>query len=66
MANLLKSIKGRFIITLNDCEGVREIFKDFLIVPVSLACTVRGGAGKEVGEVIIMDGKETIENLPLI
>jgi DNA adenine methylase len=65
MAIRLKSIKGRFMISLNDCEGVREIFKDFQFVPVGLTYTVRGGGGKDVGEVIIMDGKGGVGNLPL-
>ncbi|HBF31875.1 DNA adenine methylase [Rhizobium sp.] len=65
MATRLKSIKGRFMISLNDCEGVREIFKDFQFVPVGLTYTVRGGGGKDVGEVIIMDGKGQVGNLPL-
>ncbi|MUO77883.1 DNA adenine methylase [Agrobacterium vitis] len=65
MAERLKSVKGRFIISLNDCEGVREVFKNFQFVTVGLTYTVRGGAGKDVGEVIIMDGKEDVENLPL-
>jgi DNA adenine methylase len=65
MATRLKTIKGRFMISLNDCEGVREIFKDFQFVTVGLTYTVRGGAGKDVGEVIIMDGKEGVGNLPL-
>ncbi|OLP44755.1 DNA adenine methylase [Rhizobium oryziradicis] len=65
MAARLKTIKGRFMISLNDCEGVREIFKDFQFVPVGLTYTVRGGGGKDVGEVIIMDGKSEVGNLPL-
>ncbi|OLP44663.1 DNA adenine methylase [Rhizobium oryziradicis] len=65
MATRLKTIKGRFMISLNDCEGVREIFKDFQFIPVGLTYTVRGGGGKDVGEVIIMDGKSEVGNLPL-
>jgi DNA adenine methylase len=65
MAARLKSIKGRFMISLNDCEGVREIFRDFRLIPVGLTYTVRGGGGKDVGEVIIMDGKSEVGNLPL-
>ncbi|MBB4952784.1 DNA adenine methylase [Agrobacterium vitis] len=65
MAERLKSIKGRFMISLNDCEPVREIFQDFQFVTVGLTYSVRGGAGKEVGEVIIMDTKGDVENLPV-
>ena len=53
------------MISLNDNPGVREVFQRFEIIPVSLLYTIHGGAGKEVGEVIIMDGKEPMPaNLP--
>ncbi len=29
MAKVLKSIQGKFVLSLNDCDAVREIFKDF-------------------------------------
>ncbi|WP_375670527.1 MULTISPECIES: DNA adenine methylase [unclassified Bartonella] len=29
MAKVLKSIQGRFVLSLNDCDAVREIFRDF-------------------------------------
>ena len=65
MAEQLAQIKGRFMISLNDNPGVREVFQRFEIIPVSLLYTIHGGAGKEVGEVIIMDGREPMPaNLP--
>lgn len=66
MADRLTSIKGRFMISLNDTPEVRETFARFPIVPVSLTYSVAGGNGKSVGEVIILDGKEPgIANLPI-
>lgn len=67
MAERLASIKGRFMISLNDTPEVRDIFSRFPMVQVSLTYTIKGGDGKAVGEVIILDGKEpSIQNLPLI
>jgi DNA adenine methylase len=66
MAERLATIKGRFIISLNDCAGVREVFSAFPMISVGLTYTVRGGVGKNVGEVIILDGKDPKPaNLPL-
>lgn len=66
MAERLLSIKGRFIVSLNDCWQVREIFAAYKIVSTSLIYTIAGGAGKEVGEVIILDNKlPTAANLPI-
>jgi len=66
MAERLATIKGRFIISLNDCPGVREVFSAFPMISVGLTYTVRGGTGKDVGEVIILDGKDPKPaNLPL-
>ncbi len=65
MADQLSTIQGRFMISLNDRPEVREIFSAFPIARVDLNYTVAGGVGKEVGEVVIMDGKEpSVLNLP--
>lgn len=66
MSERLATIKGRFLISLNDRPEVREIFSAFRIARVDLTYTIAGGGGKDVGEVVIMDGKEpAIANLPL-
>lgn len=66
MAEHLASIKGRFMISLNDRPEVREIFAAFPITRVDLTYTLAGGGGKEVGEVVILDGKEpSVANVPL-
>lgn len=65
IAEKLGSIKGRFIVSLNDRPEVREIFSSFRICEVPLTYTIAGGEGKPVTEVIIMDRKEpTVANLP--
>jgi DNA adenine methylase len=48
MANLLKNIKGRFLLSINDSPNVRKIFKNFDITMLK----VRGGAGydKYIGQ----------------
>jgi DNA adenine methylase len=63
MAERLSGIKGRFMISLNDTPEVREIFSRYPMCNVSLTYTV--GGVKEVGEVVILDGKSKIDNLPL-
>lgn len=66
MAEHLVTIKGRFMISLNDRPEVRDIFSPFPIGRVDLTDTVAGGGGKDVGEVLILDGKApTVANLPL-
>jgi hypothetical protein len=40
MANLLKNIKGRFLLSINDSPNVRKIFKNFDITMLK----VRGAA----------------------
>ncbi|SMD20335.1 DNA adenine methylase [Rhizobium sp. RU36D] len=66
MAERLAGIQGRFIISLNDCAGVREAFGRYPMAKVGLSYTVRGGSGKDVGEVLIFDREENLPaNLPL-
>ncbi|MGC0054860.1 DNA adenine methylase [Brucella pituitosa] len=65
MADKLSSIKGRFIVSLNDRPEVREVFSSFRICEVPLTYTIAGGDGKPVSEVIIMDNKDpAVVNLP--
>ncbi|QGA58813.1 DNA adenine methylase [Brucella sp. 2280] len=65
MAAHLESIKGRFVLSLNDRPEVREIFGSFRICEVPLTYTIAGGEGKPVSEVIIMDTKEpAVANMP--
>jgi DNA adenine methylase len=53
------------VLSLNDRPEVREIFGAFRIVDAPLTYTIRGGEGKQVREVIVMDRKEpAVPNLP--
>lgn len=64
MAKMLSTIKGRFVLSLNDRPEVREIFADFNVIQVDLNYYV-GGAPKAVKEVVIIDKKEpSITNFP--
>lgn len=58
LAEVLRGIRGRFILSLNDRPEVREIFSGFLIEAVDTVYTV-GGQGRQTaaGEVIIRDNK---------
>ncbi|MBY3342740.1 DNA adenine methylase [Rhizobium laguerreae] len=54
MAQVLASLKGRFILSLNAVQGVYETFADFSIEEVDCTYSVAGGGhGKAVKEVII-------------
>ena len=65
IATRLQTIKGRFVLSLNDRPEVREIFNNFRICDVPLTYTIAGGEGKPVSEVIIMDTKEpAVANMP--
>lgn len=44
LSNKLKSIKGKFLLSLNDSENIREIFKDFNISAIE----VRGKGNNEI------------------
>lgn len=54
LAEQLSGIKGRFLLSLNDTPGVREVFGRFEIEAVETTYTVGSGASaKKVGEVLI-------------
>ena len=56
MAELLKGIKGRFIMSINDTPEIRETFKDFVFSEVGLKYSVGGGANQSAAkELIIMN-----------
>jgi DNA adenine methylase len=57
LASLLRELKGRFILSLNDIPEVRETFANFQIDAVKTTYTIAGGKGaKRAAEVIISDG----------
>ena len=47
MANLLKNIKGRFLLSINDSPNVRKIFKNFDITMLKVQGTA--GYDKDLG-----------------
>lgn len=55
MALLLRRLKGAFILSLNDCEGVRNCFKAFHMMPVQTSYSIakEGHARGVVGELLI-------------
>lgn len=53
MAEQLRGLRGRFILSLNDHPEVRRIFAGFQFRDERLTYTVGAGAAKSVGEVII-------------
>ena len=54
MAGVLRGIKGRFIMSLNDQPEVRSTFKGFKIDQVKTVYRLNGA--KEVAEVLISGG----------
>ncbi|MEP2784239.1 MAG: hypothetical protein ABJO67_13460 [Pseudoruegeria sp.] len=47
MADQLNGIKGRFLLSLNDTEGVREVFAGFWFNEVTATYSIaKGGAGR--------------------
>lgn len=58
MADQLRGIKGRFIVSLNDRPEVRQIFKGFHFQSVETKYSIQGGGNvKAVGEVLISNLK---------
>src|SRR5690606_38440811 len=53
IAERLASVKGRFILSINDVPEVRAIFSAFDIESVDLTYTASGGKGKPVKELIV-------------
>ena len=53
LASLLETLKGRFILSLNDTPGVRETFAAFKIETVKTSYSVNSGSPKPTTEVII-------------
>jgi len=53
MADVLRGLKGKAIVTLNDHPDIRKVFDGFVIESTDIRYTVGGGAGVERREVII-------------
>lgn len=66
MVDLLATIKGQFIVSLNDKPEVREIFSAYNITDVGLTYTIHSGHGTNVKEVIITNYDIALLNQPRI
>ena len=67
MAGILKGIKGKFILSLNDHPEVRKLFKDFQIKPVSVRYSLNNtkGQAKAFPELLISSmSLKNIEKIP--
>jgi len=53
LAERLKGLKGKFILSLNDVPEVRELFRDFSISEVELFYTAQQRAGRRYKELLI-------------
>ena len=53
LAALLDSLKGRFILSLNDTPGVREAFANFQVEAVKTRYSISGTKKHEAAEVLI-------------
>ncbi len=56
LADLLASIQGRFLLSLNDRPEVRECFKAFGVESIETTYSCGSGKGRRVGEVVIRGG----------
>ena len=57
LAGILDSLKGRFIVSLNDRPEVREVFANFQIEAVPTRYSISARANQKVGEVLITNFK---------
>ena len=68
LRDLLRNIKGRFLLSYNDCPEIRELYKDFEIFDFTSTHSMaqRYEAGKEFKELLIAnyDFYERIKNRP--
>jgi DNA adenine methylase len=53
LAQTLRTMKGKAMVTLNDHAAIRELFADFTIESTDIRYTVGGGNGVERSEVVI-------------
>ncbi|RKR03576.1 DNA adenine methylase [Maricaulis maris] len=53
LADRLASIKGRFILSINDRPEIRTLFASFNIETATVNYSISGGAGRPAGELVI-------------
>ena len=54
MADTLKSLKGKFILTINDSKNMRRIFKNFNIKKIKITSTGKQGYGSQERDELII------------
>jgi Site-specific DNA methylase len=60
LAGALAGLKGRFLLSINDCPEIRETFKAFQLEQVDTTYTVRGqGAGTAAKELLVSNGGDS-------
>jgi len=55
LADILKNIKGKFLLSYNDCKLVRELYKDFVIIDINTKYILNGSKPKDAKEVLVMN-----------
>ena len=53
LRDCLSRLEGRVILSINDVPEIREMFSDFVMLPVSLSYSISSGAPTEARELII-------------
>lgn len=53
LADILAGVKGRFVLSINDTEPIRDIFKAFSYVPVSTVYSLGKGNKTQANELVI-------------
>lgn len=56
MAELLRGIRGRFILSINDHPTIRQLFAGFELIDVELNYTTRGGGNPKPARELIITG----------
>lgn len=57
MEERLRTIRGKFILSLNDVPEVRALFRRYNVRPVDLPYTTQKSAGRRYREVLITNFK---------
>jgi DNA adenine methylase len=55
LSNILKNIKGRFLLSLNDSPNIRNIFKNFKIISILVKGSNSENIGKDRKELLILN-----------
>jgi len=54
LRNILAGLKGKFILSINDVENIRMLFRDFYMIPVETSYSAAGAnKKKKVTELLI-------------